>query len=129
MTPEHSQPLTPKRPYEVFGFTEQELLKWRVTPDRFEEILGEERTTIHKIEPSTNDFGEFLFVTTSRAGDRGRVGMTFYGLGYHKHRERWITDEWFWYQSEIFPNLLKQKVVKEDVLELLQARRGKIAPS
>ena len=129
MTPERSLSPTPKRPYEVFGFSEQERLKWRVTQDRFEEILREEQTSIHRIEPSSNDFGEFLFVTTSRPADRARIGMTFYGLGYHEHRERWITDEWFWYQSEIFPELLKQKVVKEDVLEFLKARRGKIAPS
>ena len=129
MTPERSLAPTPTRPYEVFGFTEQERLKWRVAQDRFEEILEDDRTTIHKVGASSNDFGEFLFVTTSRPTGRGRTGMTFYGLGYHEHRERWITDEWFWYQSEIFPDLLKEKVVKADALELVQMRREKIAPS
>ena len=129
MTPERSLSQIPQRPYEVFGFTEQERQKWRVTQGRLEEILGDERTSIHRIRPSSNDFGEFLFVTTSRPGDRTRIGMTFYGLGFHKHRERWITDEWFWYQSETFSDLLKEKVAKEDALELLKTRREKITPS
>ena len=100
----------------------------RVTQDRFEEILGDEQTSIHRIEPSSNDFGEFLFVTTSRLANSGRIGMTFYGLGYHEDRERWITDEWFWYQSEIFPDILRQKVTKENALELLKNRRERITP-
>jgi hypothetical protein len=27
--------------------------------------------------------------------------MTFYGLGYREYRERWITDVWFRYQSNL----------------------------
>ncbi len=128
MTPEHSQLSATKRPYEQFGFTEQEHLFCRVNQERFEEILDDKQTFIHKIEPSSNDYGEFLFLTTSRPGDRGRLVMTFFGLGYHEYRERWITNEWFWFQSEIFQNLLSQKVSKEDAKKLLKLRAEEIGP-
>jgi hypothetical protein len=99
-----------------------------VSQNRFEEIFDDQQSIIHKIGPSSNEFGEFLFVTISRPADRGRIGMTFYGLGYHEHRERWITEEWFWYQSEFQSDVLKQKVVKEEAKELLRKRRVEIAP-
>ena len=128
MTPERSTPPAPKRPYEVFGITEQECQDWRLSQARFEEILGDEKTAIHEIKLSSNEYGEFLFVTTSRPGDRARIGMTFYGLGYHEQRERWITDEWFWYQTELYPDRLKQNMGKDEAQELLKQRTEKIAP-
>ena len=93
MSSEQLQPPAPRRPYEIFGFTEQERLAWRVDQDRFDEILNDEQTIIHKIQLSSNNYGEFLFVTTSRPSDQGRIAMTFFGLGYHEQRERWLTDE------------------------------------
>ena len=75
-----------RRPYEIFGFIEKERLYWRVNQERFDEIIGDEQTTIHKVHESSNMYGEFLFITTSRPGDQGRITMTFYGLGFHEHR-------------------------------------------
>ena len=118
----------PRRPYEVFGLTEEEALCWRVTQERFEEIFNDDQTLIHAIKNSSNNFGEFLFITTSRPGDKSRIGMTFYGLGYHEYRERWITDEWFWYQANPFPNLKRQRLDKEEVSQLLQERVESITP-
>jgi hypothetical protein len=128
MSPEQLQSPAPKRPYEVFGLTEKEQLFWRVDQKRFTEILNDERTIIHKIEPSSNDYGEFLFVTASRPGKQERIYMTFYGLGYHEYRERWITNEWFWYQAEPYPDLLKSKLSKEEVTEKLKQRLEEIQP-
>jgi len=128
MSPEQLQTPAPKRPYEVFGLTEKEQLFWRVTQVRFGEILQDERTIIHKIEESSNDFGEFLFVTTSRPGKQERIYMTFYGLGYHEYRERWITNEWFWYQTDPYPELLKNKLSKEAAEEKLKQRIDAISP-
>jgi hypothetical protein len=122
MTPEQFQSPTPRRPYEIFGFNEQERLSWRVSRERFDEIVDDDRTIIHTIQPSSNDFGEFLFVTTSRPGAKERVAMTFYGLGYHEHRERWITEEWFWYQSEPFPSAIEQQIDKEEAKEKIRQR-------
>ncbi len=117
-----------RKPYEVFGLTEQEQLFWRVSQERFAEILKDDHTLIHKVEENSNDFGEFLFVTTSRAARQERIGMTFYGLGYHEQRERWITDEWFWYQTNLFPDLFRQRLTQEEAEELLKQRREKIGP-
>ena len=119
---------TPKRPYEIFGLTEKEHLYWRVNQERFKNILDDGQTMIHKIMESNNNFGEFLFVTTSRPGDNGRIAMTFYGLGYHEYRERWLTDEWFWYQAEFQPEMLEKQINKTEAEKLIQQRRDQIAP-
>ena len=60
----------PRKPYEEFGLTEKEQLFWRVSTKRFEEILKDERTIIHDIKESSNEFGDFLFVTTSLMATR-----------------------------------------------------------
>lgn len=128
MTHEQIPFTAPRKPYEVFGFTEQEHLFWWVSQERFEELISDDQTIIHEIKDSTNSFGEFLFVTTSRPGDQGRISMTFYGLGFHEYRERWITDEWFWYQANPFPEMLRNKVEKAEARELLEERTRTIEP-
>jgi hypothetical protein len=126
MTPERSLPPAPQRPCEAFGFTEHEQLFWRVNQARFAEILKDDKTLIHKAEDSSNDFGEFLFVTASRSTKQGRIYMTFYGLGYHEYRERWLTNEWFWYQSNPDPNLIKTRLDKKEVEEMIQKHRDEV---
>lgn len=121
------QPTDPK-PADIFGFTEKEQLYWRVNQDRFQEILTDELTAIHKVELSNNDFGEYLFVTTSRPARAGRIAMTFYGLGFHEQRERWITDEWFWYQANVEEGKAGQRIEKEKAQEIITLRRAEIAP-
>jgi len=125
----HEQNLqpAPKRPYELFGLTEQEALYWRVTDQRFRALLEQDETLIHRIENSSNNFGEFLFVTASRPGNQGRLAMTFYGLGYHDHRERWIAGEWFWYQSNLSPELMQEQIDKDEANDLIHQRRDSIA--
>ena len=70
MSHERSSHPAPKRPYEIYGLTEHERLNWRLSTERFEEILEDERTFVHTIKDSSNNYGEFLFVTTSRPGDQ-----------------------------------------------------------
>jgi hypothetical protein len=127
MSHEQTPQLAPKRPYELFGLSEQEALYWRVTDQRFRDLLEQDETLIHRIEDSSNNFGEFLFVTASRPGYQGRIAMTFYGLGYHEHRERWIAGEWFWYQSNLSPELMRVQIEKEEANNLIQQRRDSIA--
>jgi len=119
---------------EVFEFTEREKLFYRVSEARFQELLEDERTAIHRVELSANDYGEFLFITVSLpkaasqpVGERKGV-VTMYGLGLHEYRERWITDEWFWYEAFSRPELLEQIMTKEEVEEILRERREEIAP-
>jgi len=108
-----------KRPYEVFGLTEKEKLNWRVNQGRFEEILKDDQTVILEIKASNNNYGEFLFVTASRPGDHGRIYMTFYGLGFHEYRERWITDQWYWYKTSPNPDHFQKKIKKEEAEEII----------
>ena len=124
----HEMPFTPapKRPYEIFGLTEKEQLNWRVSQERFQTILEDKQTQVHEIKDSDNNYGDFLFVTTSRPGVQGRICMTFYGLGYHEYRERWITDEWFWYQSNLTPELQGKNLTQEEVQSILGKRRDSI---
>jgi hypothetical protein len=118
----------PRRLDEGFGFTESEALFYRISHERFQELFADEQTAIHKIEVSYNNYGEFLFVTASRDTPQGRQPVTFYGQGYHEHRERWITQEWYWYRANAHPSGMKQVLEKEDAQERLQQRLEDIAP-
>ena len=111
-----------RKPYEAFGFTEKEQLTGRVNRERLDEIISSGQTSIHKIQDSSNAFGEFLFITTSRAGEQSRVAITFYGLCYHNHRERWLTDEWFWHQANAYPEMMQDKFDKEEAKKMIKQR-------
>ena len=84
MINEHLTNPTPRKPYEVFGLTEQEVLYWRLNHERFEETLTDNQTSIHIIKASSKNCGEFLFVPATRSEDQGRICMTYYGLGYNE---------------------------------------------
>jgi hypothetical protein len=128
MTHEIPSTPAPKRPYEQFGFTEKEALYWRVSHDRFLSILEDEHTLVHDIRPDSNEYGEFLFVAASRPGLQDRITMTFYGLGYHEHRERWIDKEWFWYQANPYRDLLQKSISKEEAKQQIEQRLAEIRP-
>jgi len=117
-----------RKPYEAFDITETEVLHWRVTDERLKEILANPNTTTHTVKLSTNTFGEFLFLTASRGSGPQRVYMTFYGLGYHDYRERWISKEWFWYQSQESQVETQFKLTFEEVTEKLEQRLAVISP-
>ena len=104
------------------------MTSWRISDEKLKEILANPNTAIHNISISSNNYGEFLFLTTSKGLGQDRVCMTFWGLGYHEYRERYIHKEWFWYQSPA--NLLdpSKKLTQEDVKEQLEERRGAIQP-
>jgi len=124
--------MTPERPgwqkpYEAFGITEAEVTRWRVSDERLREILANPNTTTHTIKLSTNTFGEFLFLTASRGGGQQHVCMTFYGLGYHKYRERWLHKEWFWYQSQGNHVDIQSQLSEEEVNEKLDGRLAEIS--
>lgn len=67
---------------------------------------------VHEMELSTNSFGEYLFVTLSCRAEQPKKLLTFWGLGYHEYRERWIADSWQWFESfrqaEQLPEISKQ---------------------
>jgi len=117
------------QPSEGFGFTEQEQLYERISDKRFRAILADERSAIHNVEVSSNTFGEFLFVTVSQPVEQERQFVTFWGAGYHEYRERWLTTEWRWYDTQQFHHMIPQKITPEDAQALIQARLDEIAPT
>lgn len=115
-----------KRAREGFGLTHKEKLFYRVKHERFMGFLTAPHTSIHDAQVSTNTYGEFLFVTASRPGSAEREQLTFFGLGYHEPRDRWITDEWFWYQTRQY--LPEQKELEvQRVLRLIEDRQAEIS--
>jgi hypothetical protein len=128
MNREYSPMPVARKPYEEFGLTEKEQLFWLVSQKRFAKILKDEQTIIHNIKESSNEFGDFLFVTTSRPVNQGRLCMTFYGLGFHEARERWIIKEWFWYQASPYPELLRERLEKTEAEEMINQRLESISP-
>jgi hypothetical protein len=122
MTPEIPQP------NKAFEFSEQEELFERISHERFTSILTDERTAVHSIEVSTNNYGEFLFVTMSRPTGDDRKFLTFWGAGYHESRERWLTNEWRWYETQQFLHQIPQKIAPADAQALIQERLDEIAP-
>jgi hypothetical protein len=128
MPHEHLSLPRPQRPYEVLGLSEREQISGRINQERFDEILNARDTIIHAIKPSSNHYGEFLFVTLSRLGDQGRIYATFYGLGFHEYRERWITAEWFWYQTMGNPDLQREQIPIDEAQAKIQGHREEIWP-
>lgn len=80
-------------------FTEREKLYDQVSHTRFMALVMQPDVDIHEVNLATNSFGEYLFVTISCRSDHPRKPLTFWGLGYHEYRERWIADSWQWYDS------------------------------
>ena len=117
-----------QRTADVFGFTRQEELSYRVSQERFRELLDDEQTTIHTIREDENNYGEFLFVAVSRSAPQGRVLVTFYGMGFHALREQWFTQQWFWYQANPSPQVLAQTTSRMEAEEMLRERLRDIEP-
>ena len=128
MSHEHQNQPSQPRPYEVFDFTEEELTRWRISDEKLKEILTNKKTTICKVKLSTNNYGEFVFLTASRGKRDNRIYMTFWGYGYHQYRERWIHKEWFWYQTPAqFVDPLA-KIPLEEAEQILEERMADISP-
>lgn len=110
---------------ENFEFTHNEALFNQLHHDRFLALVNAPETTILQATLSTNLYGEFLFITLRYAPKRQPTQvLTFYGLGFHDQRERWITDSWSWYQAhEHEPGIL---LTKAEVLRLIAERQSEI---
>lgn len=119
--------MSPEIPRSVdpYAFTEREKLFDQLSHERFSKLIADEQTTIHEIELSTNSYGEFLFVSTSRdVGDKS-VYITFWGLGYHEYRERWLMNVWCWHDSQRPASQLI--ITNAEALEMIRKRQEDIA--
>ena len=84
---------------EGFGFSESEKLWDRVSDERFREMIFDPQTTVHRVTIDSNNYGEFLFLTASRSISKGRECITYWGYGLQEYREKWLTQQWFWYRT------------------------------
>ena len=82
----------PKPQQEGFNFTDNETLFYKVNHERFKQMIFDDNTTIHKVQIDSNNYGEFLFLTASRPTPQGKECITYFGLGLHEHRDRWLAD-------------------------------------
>lgn len=112
-----------ERPNPCYTFTEREKLYDRVSHQRFMALIHQQDVDIHEVEQSTNSFGEYLFVTISCRTEQPPKLLTFWGLGYHEYRERWITDSWQWYDSYRKPEKLLV-IPKKAALAQIQDREA-----
>lgn len=117
--------MTEKRPLkseDVYDLRKQERLFDRISHERFTQLLDNITTRVHLIQVSANNYGEFLFMTTSRTVEDEMYRLTFWGLGYHEYRDRWLEDEWFWYAGYTNPDVNELLVEKDDVQAQLTQR-------
>lgn len=112
---EHSNP--------CFTFTERENLYDQASHTRFMALVMQPDVDIHEVEVSSNSFGEYLFVTVSCRIEEPPKLITFWGLGYHEYRERWIADTWQWYESYRKSDKLSV-IPKEAALAQIQDRES-----
>ena len=126
MSPEFQPPISPD--HEPYGFTEHERLFDRINHSRLIEILKDPQTVILKAEMNSTSFGEFLFVSTKRATGERAAHITFYGLGYHEYRERWIDKEWAWYESTPTSETEQEVLTSEEAVAMITERQAEIAP-
>lgn len=110
-------------PEDAYGLTAHEVLYDRISHERFLALIQALETVVHQLQVSANNYGEFLFVTTSRTVGDERYRLTFWGMGYHEFRERWLSQEWFWYQGTANAVWDEQTISKEVVLEQIEARQ------
>lgn len=112
---------------EAFGLTYNEELFDRLTHNRFLEILNHQASTVHSLAVDYNQYGEFLFVTVSRPSKLQPAVATFWGLGFHEHRDRWLTEEWFWYTPNYQREREQLRVPKPEARRLIEERHAELA--
>ncbi|MBA3920550.1 MAG: hypothetical protein H0X31_02105 [Nostocaceae cyanobacterium] len=105
------------------SFTERENLYDQVSHVRFMALVLQPDMDIHEVKEDSNSFGEYLFVTLSCRTEQPKRLLTFWGLGYHDHRERWIVDSWQWFESQRNMNGLPQ-IDKEEANAQIKEREA-----
>lgn len=123
MSPEHQeqQQEQKNRRHLSRWLTEEEFRDGRVSHKRFMALANRRDVNVHAIDISSNSFGEYLFVTLSRSQHSESPLLTFFGLGYHEYRERWITNLWCMYQS-CQKELRQIHIPKNDALQQIEER-------
>lgn len=105
--------------------TENEHLFEQIQHARFLGLLQRTDVVVHSAKPDHNAYGEFLFVRVSQLVETPKV-YTFYGLGYHEYRERWVVDKWRFFENPHFEATNLPTLAKPDALQLIAEREADI---
>ena len=116
------------QPEQPFAFTEREKLFDRISHERLLQLLNDEQSKIYSAALSYNTYGEFLFISVSRPDEEERRSYTLWGYGYHEPRERWLSDEWFWYERRPIAEDETTEISREEVQAVLDERLTEITP-
>jgi hypothetical protein len=124
--PEHEPRPTRSVFAETFGLAENEILFNRFGDARLQTLLDSSEVTVHSADVDRNSYGEFLFLTLSKAHLGKRLCLTCYGLGYHEPREMWLQGVWSFYQSDDFSSRQVASLSKTEVQQVLARRRADV---
>ena len=114
------------QPSSGFEFTDNERLFDRVSQRRFDALVFDPATTIHEVKTTSNSYGKFLFLSSSRPKEKEREYITFFGCGLHEYRDRWYVDEWHFYSSSPYGDLAERSISHDEARRLLAERRAEI---
>lgn len=119
--------LEERAPKRGFNFTDKEQLFNRVSHQRFMELIKDRHTLLYAANVSQNAYGEFLYVTAARPTEHQPQWVTFFGLGLHEYRDRYLVDEWWWYGGPVYPKTEDmQPLVKSQAINVIDERRDYI---
>ena len=115
----------------MFKLTQEELMSDRLSHARLLALLNVKATNVHEVKVSTNNYGEWLFVTVSAkipqtffnepATTKTRM-VTFWGMGFHEDREAWLCESWSWFAGTVSVSA-RQTVGKDRAFAQIEARR------
>lgn len=110
---------------EAEWLTDAEQLDERLNHSRLVGVLQRRDVIVHTVKDDHNAFGEFLFVTVSRKTTHPKA-ITFYGLGYHEYRERWLVNDWRFYESVLLNPTGLEVLSKAEALKIIAEREAEV---
>ena len=81
---------------------------------------------IYYFNESSNDYGRFLFIGLALRYNNELIPITFYGLGYHELRDKYLVDEWFFYLSNYFMLERRVNMSKEEIKKIIEQKRKEL---
>ena len=98
--------------------TEHEMLYETISLDKFRNILSNPDIEVLSYSVDYNNYGEFLFIRVRHKDDPAH-DFTFFGLGFHDCRNRFI-DTFSWYRGYTDPKIPETPKRKSDAFEFFK---------
>lgn len=113
----------PDKQYQnMLGITDNQALFEKIDEPTLYQILG--KSIIHSAIVDTNNYGEYLFITISI----DKHAFTFYGLGFHEHREQWEVNHWNFYKGNYFSAYADLRISEIEASIAIETRKKEIRP-